>query len=184
VNITSSQYVISSPSVDKCPAADRPEYAFIGRSNEGKSSLINMICNNENLAKTSRTPGKTQLINHFAIVSELEGVKGSKEEWYLVDLPGYGFAKVSLQSRKSWEKMIEDYLRKRENLVNVFVTVQLLKRRHNMLLVMAMKFVFHFSVCHIERSRNLPSYSGRFLLFFVLFRLLRRLFLRLLLALD
>jgi len=123
VNITSSQYVISSPSVDKCPAADRPEYAFIGRSNVGKSSLINMICNNENLAKTSRTPGKTQLINHFAIVSELEGVKGSKEEWYLVDLPGYGFAKVSLQSRKSWEKMIEDYLRKRENLVNVFVLI-------------------------------------------------------------
>jgi GTP-binding protein len=121
--ITSSQYVISSPSVDKCPAADRPEYAFIGRSNVGKSSVINMICNNEKLAKTSGTPGKTQLINHFAIVSEQEGVKGSKEEWYIVDLPGYGFAKVSLQHRKSWERMIEDYLRKRENLVNVFALI-------------------------------------------------------------
>jgi GTP-binding protein len=111
--INSSVYVISSPDYTQCPKPDRPEYAFIGRSNVGKSSLINMITNNEKLAKTSGTPGKTQLINHFNI----------NNEWYLVDLPGYGFAKVSLGNRKKWEKMIEDYLRKRENLVNVFILI-------------------------------------------------------------
>jgi GTP-binding protein len=111
--INSSVYVISSPDYTQCPKPDRPEYAFIGRSNVGKSSLINMIVNNEKLAKTSGTPGKTQLINHFSI----------NNEWYLVDLPGYGFAKVSLANRKKWEKMIEDYLRKRENLVNVFILI-------------------------------------------------------------
>ena len=111
--INSSVYVISSPDYTQCPKADRPEYAFIGRSNVGKSSLINMIVNNEKLAKTSGTPGKTQLINHFNI----------NNEWYLVDLPGYGFAKVSMSNRKKWEKMIEDYLRKRENLVNVFILI-------------------------------------------------------------
>jgi len=121
--ITSSTYLISSPSIDKCPVADRPEYAFIGRSNVGKSSLINMITGNEKLAKTSRTPGKTQLINHFTIQSQPDNGKGPKQDWYLVDLPGYGFAKVSQQQRKSWERMIEDYLRKRENLVNVFVLI-------------------------------------------------------------
>jgi GTP-binding protein len=111
--IHSCVYVISSPDYTQCPAPDRPEYAFIGRSNVGKSSLINMLCNNAHLAKTSGTPGKTQLINHFSI----------NNEWYIVDLPGYGFAKVSLASRKKWEKMIEDYLRKRENLVNVFILI-------------------------------------------------------------
>jgi GTP-binding protein len=113
MDITTSSYIISSPAYGDCPAPDRPEYAFIGRSNVGKSSLINMICNNEKLAKTSNTPGKTQLINHFII----------NNEWYIVDLPGYGFAKVSQSQRKKWEKMIEDYLRKRENLVNVFVLI-------------------------------------------------------------
>ena len=111
--IHSAVYVISSPDYTQCPKPDRPEYAFIGRSNVGKSSLINMICNNDHLAKTSGTPGKTQLINHFNI----------DNKWYIVDLPGYGFAKVSLASRKKWEKMIEDYLRKRENLVNVFILI-------------------------------------------------------------
>jgi GTP-binding protein len=111
--IHSCVYVISSPDYTQCPKPDRPEYAFIGRSNVGKSSLINMICNNDKLAKTSGTPGKTQLINHFNI----------DNKWYIVDLPGYGFAKVSLASRKKWEKMIEDYLRKRENLVNVFILI-------------------------------------------------------------
>ncbi len=111
--ITSSTYVISSPDYTQCPAPDRPEYAFIGRSNVGKSSLINMLVNNEKLAKTSGTPGKTQLINHFSI----------NKEWYIVDLPGYGFAKVSQTQRKKWEKMIEDYLRKRENLVTVFILI-------------------------------------------------------------
>jgi GTP-binding protein len=111
--INSSVYVISSPDYTQCPKPDRPEYAFIGRSNVGKSSLINLITNNERLAKTSGTPGKTQLINHFNI----------NNEWYIVDLPGYGFAKVSISSRKKWEKMIEDYLRKRENLVTVFILI-------------------------------------------------------------
>ena len=111
--INSSVYVISSPDYTQCPKPDRPEYAFIGRSNVGKSSLINLITNNERLAKTSGTPGKTQLINHFNI----------NNEWYIVDLPGYGFAKVSMSSRKKWEKMIEDYLRKRENLVTVFILI-------------------------------------------------------------
>ncbi len=111
--IQSSAYIISSPDHTQCPKPDKPEYAFIGRSNVGKSSLINMLSANEKLAKTSNTPGKTKLLNHFII----------NNQWYLVDLPGYGFAKVSLGERKKWEKMIEDYLRKRENLVNVFVLI-------------------------------------------------------------
>jgi GTP-binding protein len=113
MQINSSEYIISSPDYLQCPKADKPEYAFIGRSNVGKSSLINMLCNNEKLAKTSGTPGKTQLINHFLI----------NRQWYVVDLPGYGFAKVSQSQRKKWEKMIEDYLRKRETLMNVFILI-------------------------------------------------------------
>jgi len=113
MNIKSAKYIISSPDYTKCPTPDRPEYAFIGRSNVGKSSLINMLCNINSLAKTSRTPGKTQLLNHFMI----------NDDFYIVDLPGYGFAKRSLTQRKQWEKMIEDYLRKRENLMNVFLLI-------------------------------------------------------------
>jgi GTP-binding protein len=113
MEIHSAVYVVSSPDYTKCPKPDRPEYAFIGRSNVGKSSLINMLCNNDNVAKTSKTPGKTRLINHFNI----------DDTWYMVDLPGYGFAKVSLQERKKWSKMIEDYLRRRENLVSTFVLI-------------------------------------------------------------
>ncbi len=111
--IKNAVYLVSSPSVEKCPKADKPEYAFIGRSNVGKSSLINMLCNNQKLAKTSASPGKTKLINHFLI----------NNAWYLVDLPGYGFAKASQSERKNWSKMIEEYLRKRENLVNVFALI-------------------------------------------------------------
>jgi GTP-binding protein len=118
--------VISSPDIQSCPPADRPEYAFIGRSNVGKSSLINMITDIDKLAKTSAAPGKTQLINHFAI--ESIGAAREISQWYLVDLPGYGFAKVSISQRKKWEKMIEDYLRKRETLGHVFV---LIDSRHN-----------------------------------------------------
>jgi GTP-binding protein len=118
MEIHSATYVISSPDYTNCPKPDRPEYAFIGRSNVGKSSLINMLCNNQNVAKTSGSPGKTQLINHFNI----------DDQWYIVDLPGYGFAKVSQSQRKQWEKMIEDYLRKRENLVSIFI---LLDSRHS-----------------------------------------------------
>jgi len=111
--IRTATYVISSPDHTKSPAPDRPEYAFIGRSNVGKSSLINMLTGNEKLAKTSGTPGKTQLINHFNI----------NDEWYIVDLPGYGFAKVAQSDRRRWEQMIENYLRKRENLETVFVLI-------------------------------------------------------------
>jgi len=121
MHIKKAQYIISSPDYTKCPAPDLPEYAFIGRSNVGKSSLINMLCNNEKLAKTSNSPGKTQMINHFEIISSSENVRQAK--WYLVDLPGYGFAKISQRSRRRWEQMIENYLRKRENLVNVFVLI-------------------------------------------------------------
>ncbi|MDQ3683520.1 MAG: ribosome biogenesis GTP-binding protein YihA/YsxC [Bacteroidota bacterium] len=117
MEITQAAYLISSPSVDNCPKSDRHEYAFIGRSNVGKSSLINALTNKKELAKVSRSPGKTQLINHFNITSN------DKKEWYLVDLPGYGFAKRSQTQRKSWQKMIEEYIRKRENLITLFALI-------------------------------------------------------------
>jgi GTP-binding protein len=117
MEIIQANYLISSPSVDGCPKADRPEYAFLGRSNVGKSSLINMICNKKEVAKVSSSPGKTQLINHFSITSS------DKKEWYLVDLPGYGFAKRSQSQRKSWQKMIASYIKERPNLVNLFLLV-------------------------------------------------------------
>ncbi len=122
MEIIKASYIISSPSVDNCPKPDKAEFAFIGRSNVGKSSLINMVCNMQGLAKTSATPGKTQLINHFEIISKIKG-SAQHEKWWLVDLPGYGYAKVSQSSRRRWEQMIENYLRKRENLVNVFVLI-------------------------------------------------------------
>jgi GTP-binding protein len=128
MQILSSQYIISSPKLEGCPKPDRPEYAFIGRSNVGKSSVINMITSNAKLAKTSSSPGKTQMINHFNIKSAPDNTltdKGYKEvqEWYLVDLPGYGYAKVSQNQRANWKKMIADYLQKRENLVTIFVLI-------------------------------------------------------------
>ena len=113
MRITSAKYLVSAPSFDLCPKPEKPEYAFIGRSNVGKSSLINMLTNQKGLAKTSANPGKTQFINHFII----------NNGWYIVDLPGYGYAKISQSSRRRWEQMIENYLRKRENLVNVFVLI-------------------------------------------------------------
>ena len=123
MHIKKAQYIISSPSYEKCPLPDKPEYAFIGRSNVGKSSLINMLTNNDKLAKTSNSPGKTQMINHFEIASVSKAGDFNETKWYLVDLPGYGFAKISQSSRRRWEQMIENYLRKRENLVNVFVLI-------------------------------------------------------------
>lgn len=125
MKIKKAQYLISNPDFEKCPKADRPEFAFIGRSNVGKSSLINMLCNNDKLAKTSASPGKTQLINHFEIISQSfnESNNAIEYDWYLVDLPGYGFATTSLRSRRRWEQMIENYIRKRENLTMLFVLI-------------------------------------------------------------
>ena len=113
MQITEAKFLVSNTDMEKCPAPKFPEYAFIGRSNVGKSSLINMVTGKKNLAKTSATPGKTRLINHFII----------NQKWYLVDLPGYGYAKVSKASKATWDKMIRDYLLKRKNLMNVFVLV-------------------------------------------------------------
>jgi GTP-binding protein len=113
MEIKKAEFTISAPMVSMCPKDTKPEYAFIGRSNVGKSSLINMLTNNKRLAKTSATPGKTLLINHFII----------NNEWYLVDLPGYGFAKRSKKEIAKLEQMIEGYILQREQLINVFVLV-------------------------------------------------------------
>lgn len=113
MQIKSAEFIISSPDVSGCPIPDRPEYAFIGRSNVGKSSLINHLTNRKKLAKTSSTPGKTQLINHFSI----------NDSWYLVDLPGYGWAQTSKVNKAAWKKMINTYLEERQNLACVFVLV-------------------------------------------------------------
>ncbi|PSK90104.1 ribosome biogenesis GTP-binding protein YihA/YsxC [Taibaiella chishuiensis] len=119
MEINNAAYLVSSAKVEQCPKPDRPEYAFIGRSNVGKSSLINLITGNNKLAKVSKSPGKTQLINHFLI----NGERNADQPWYLVDLPGYGFAKRSQSQRVQWQKMIADYFQKRENLLTVFVLI-------------------------------------------------------------
>lgn len=113
MEIKKSEYVISAPNYSLCPKDTKPEYAFIGRSNVGKSSLINMLCRHKGLAKTSATPGKTLLINHFII----------NNEWYLVDLPGYGYAKRSKSVQKKLEQMISGYILQREQLINLFVLI-------------------------------------------------------------
>jgi GTP-binding protein len=123
--IKSSQFTLSAPRVGMCPKDNKAEYAFIGRSNVGKSSLINMLCNHKGLAKTSATPGKTLLINHFLIRSGKEGVQGKDSEWYLVDLPGYGFAKRSKTVQQQLDQMIRGYILQREQLVNVFVLIDI-----------------------------------------------------------
>ena len=139
MEIIDAKYIISSPGYKNCPAPDRAEFAFIGRSNVGKSSLINMLTGKKQLAKISSTPGKTQLINHFEITSRrshasspgegsvskpLGKLSGQKRaNWYLVDLPGYGYAKVSHKARNNWDNMLESYIRKRQNLVCLFVLV-------------------------------------------------------------
>ena len=115
MHISSAEFVISNTDISKLPEGNKPEFAFIGRSNVGKSSLLNMLAARKGLAKTSATPGKTQLINHFLI----------NNNWFMVDLPGYGFAKVSLEQRAKWEVMIMDYLTQRKNLVVIFVLVDI-----------------------------------------------------------
>lgn len=115
MKIKSAKFLMSNSMVSSCPDAKIPEYAFIGRSNVGKSSLINMLTNHKKLAKTSGTPGKTQLINHFLI----------NEDWYLVDLPGYGYAKVSKTQKRKFQKFITDYFEQRKQLVNAFVLVDI-----------------------------------------------------------
>lgn len=119
MEIYNTTYLISSAKVSQCPAPDRPEYAFIGRSNVGKSSLINMLTNNSKLAKVSKTPGKTTLINHFLV----NGLNAPSKSWYLVDLPGYGFAKRSQAQRGQWQKMLADYFQQRPNLQTVFALI-------------------------------------------------------------
>lgn len=113
MNVKKALFVKSSTTVKDCPAPNQPEYAFCGRSNVGKSSLINRLVNQNQLAKTSQQPGKTQLINHYLV----------NDQWYLVDLPGYGYAKISQEQRKKWQAMIQDYLRNRNNLVCVFLLI-------------------------------------------------------------
>lgn len=122
MKVQEAKYVMSNSDYEKCPEPVLPEYAFIGRSNVGKSSLINMLTGKKALAKTSQQPGKTQMINHFII----------DDTWYLVDLPGYGYAKVSKVERDKWEKMIHDYLHYRENLICTFVLVDV---RHSAMAV-------------------------------------------------
>lgn len=116
--IRNAEFIKSSTNLSQCPAADKPEFAFLGRSNVGKSSLINMLAGRSRLAKISRTPGKTQIINHFLI----------NNEWYLTDLPGYGYAKVSKKMRYEWTRMIEKYILGRKNLMCLFL---LIDSRHN-----------------------------------------------------
>ena len=115
MEIKKAEFTLSAPMESMCPKDNKPEYAFIGRSNVGKSSLINMLTNNKKLAKTSATPGKTLLINHFII----------NNEWYLVDLPGYGFAKRSKKEVAKLEQMISGYILQREQLVNVFLLIDI-----------------------------------------------------------
>lgn len=113
--IKQARFLTSNTDVKKCPPPDRPEYAFIGRSNVGKSSLINMLVGQKSLAKVSVKPGKTQLINHFLI----------DESWYLVDLPGYGYAKVSVTTKDKFQKLISNYILQRENLYCLFVLIDI-----------------------------------------------------------
>ncbi|UEG54712.1 ribosome biogenesis GTP-binding protein YihA/YsxC [Mucilaginibacter daejeonensis] len=113
MNVRSAEFICSNTQISKLPPPEKPEYAFIGRSNVGKSSLINMLTAKKGLAKTSQTPGKTQLINHFYI----------NEEWYLVDLPGYGYARISKSKKEDWNKFIRTYLDKRESLQCVLVLI-------------------------------------------------------------
>lgn len=126
MTIRTAEYLISSAKVEQCPKAELPEYAFIGRSNVGKSSLINMLADNNKLAKTSATPGKTILINHFLINRAPEGkmpTSPADRPWYLVDLPGYGYAKRSKKDQENFEHMISSYILEREQMTLLFLLI-------------------------------------------------------------
>ena len=158
MEIIDAKYIISSPSYKDCPPPDKAEYAFIGRSNVGKSSLINMLTNKKGLAKTSATPGKTQLINHFEVISS------DKKKWYVADLPGYGYATVSQKARNNWGNMIESYIRKRENLVCLFV---LIDSRHEPQAI-DLEFInwlgewgIPFAVVFTKTDKNKPAVTTR-----------------------
>ena len=122
MNIAHAEFVMSNTRVEQCPKSKLPEYAFIGRSNVGKSSLINMLCNRKKLAKTSSRPGKTQLINHFLI----------NKQWHLVDLPGYGYARVSKTQKKTFQKFITNYFIKRKELISEFLLIDLRHKPQNL----------------------------------------------------
>lgn len=155
MKITRASFVISNTDITKCPKPDMPEYAFIGRSNVGKSSLINALTNHKSLAKISGKPGKTRLINHFLI----------NESWYLVDLPGYGFAKTGKTQRMQWEKFINDYLLSRENLLNVFVLIDC-RHEPQTIDVNFMAFLgehgIPFSMVFTKLDKLRPSQKGSF----------------------
>lgn len=162
--VKKAEFVVSNSDIAFLPKPDRPEYAFIGRSNVGKSSLINSLCNNKKLAKTSSKPGKTQLINHFLI----------NEDWYLVDLPGYGFTKTNVSSKRKWQNFTRNYLRTRENLMCVFL---LIDSRHSpqkidlefmeWLGINGIPFVITFTkidkLSSTELQKNIKNYSTELL---------------------
>lgn len=122
MNVAHAEFVMSNTKVEQCPKSKLPEYAFIGRSNVGKSSLINMLCNRKKLAKTSSRPGKTQLINHFLI----------NKQWHLVDLPGYGYARVSKTQKKTFQKFITNYFIKRKELISAFLLIDFRHKPQNL----------------------------------------------------
>ncbi len=140
MEIKKARFIVSNNEVEKCPEPNKPEYAFIGRSNVGKSSLINMLTNRKSLAKISGKPGKTRLINHFLI----------NEEWYLVDLPGYGYASLPMQERKKWEKFVKGYILKRVNLYSLFVLTEslnlVMKRQSEELM-----FLYYSRPCLLQK---------------------------------
>lgn len=164
MQIKTAEFLMSNSKVQDCPEPILPEFAFIGRSNVGKSSLINMLTERKSLAKTSSTPGKTQLINHFTI----------NKEWYLVDLPGYGYAKIPEKSRKALKRIIEDYILERKNLTNLFVLIDC---RHKPQLI-DLEFMAWLGNCEIPFSiiftktdklskaaleRNITAYANKML---------------------
>ena len=152
MEIKKAEFVVSNPVVQTCPKDTKPEFAFIGRSNVGKSSLINMLCGRKGLAKTSATPGKTLLINHFIV----------NNEWYIVDLPGYGYAKQSKSVRKKLEQMIASYILQRKQLVNVFVLIDIRHCVHQGRQARACQGKAERRKLHVEIRRHLGDPASLF----------------------